>query len=121
MKYLKQFLIIAAVSFAGESLKWLIPLPVSANVYGIVLMFLCLEFHIIRLDDIRETGLFLIEIMPVMFIPAAVGLMDSWELIRVSWFPYIITTVLSTIAVFSVSGLVTQTVSHRAAGEKYNE
>ena len=32
MKYLKQFLIIAAVSFAGELLKWLIPLPISASV-----------------------------------------------------------------------------------------
>lgn len=48
MKYLKQFLIIAAVSFAGELLKWLIPLPISASVYSVFLMFLCLALHIIK-------------------------------------------------------------------------
>ena len=78
MKYLKQFLIIAAVSFAGELLKWLIPLPISASVYGVVLMFLCLALHIIKVEDVRETALFFIEIMPVMFIPAAVGLMEPY-------------------------------------------
>ena len=110
MKYLKQFLIIAAVSFAGELLKWLIPLPISASVYGVVLMFLCMALHIIKVEDVRETALFLIEIMPVMFIPAAVGLMESWSLIRSSWASYLVITVVSTVIVMGVSAMVTQTV-----------
>lgn len=110
MKYLKQFLIIAAVSFAGELLKWLIPLPISASVYGVVLMFLCLDLHIIKVEDVRETALFFIEIMPVMFIPAAVGLMESWSLIRSSWASYLVITVISTVIVMGVSAMVTQTV-----------
>lgn len=110
MKYLKQFLIIAAVSFAGELLKWLIPLPISASVYGVVLMFLCLDLHIIKVEDVRETALFFIEIMPVMFIPAAVGLMESWSLIRSSWASYLVITVVSTVIVMGVSAMVTQTV-----------
>ena len=110
MKYLKQFLIIAAISFAGELLKWLIPLPISASVYGVVLMFLCLDLHIIKVEDVRETALFFIEIMPVMFIPAAVGLMESWSLIRSSWASYLVITVVSTVIVMGVSAMVTQTV-----------
>lgn len=110
MKYLKQFLIIIAVSFIGEIMKWLIPLPISASVYGILLMFLCLEFGIIKVSDVRETAMFLIEIMPVMFIPAAVGLIESWSIIRTSWFSYLIVTVFSTVIVMSVSAMVTQSV-----------
>ncbi len=118
MKYLKQFLIILAVSFAGELMRFLIPLPVGASVYGILLMFLCLELHIIRLEDIRETGKFLIEIMPVMFIPAGVGLMSSWGIIRSAWVAYVVTTFFSTFAVFAISGLVTQAVGKRTKGGK---
>ena len=59
---------------------------------------------------VRETGIFLIEIMPVMFIPAAVGLMESWSVIRPSLLPYIIVIIVSTIIVMAVSGLVTQKI-----------
>ena len=41
MKYVKQFGIILLISFAGEALNYLLPLPVPASIYGLVLMFLC--------------------------------------------------------------------------------
>ena len=73
MKYVKQFGIILLISFAGEALNYLLPLPVPASIYGLVLMFLCLQLRVFRLEDVRDTALFLIEIMPLMFIPAATG------------------------------------------------
>ena len=42
MKYLKQFAIILAVCLVGEVLKGLLPLPIPASVYGLVLMLLAL-------------------------------------------------------------------------------
>ena len=45
MKYVKQFGIILLISFAGEALNYLLPLPVPASIYGLVLMFLCLQLH----------------------------------------------------------------------------
>lgn len=62
------------------------------------------------LASVRETACFLVEIMPVMFIPAAVGIMDSWGIIAPSWLEYLTMTVVSTVIVMAVSGLVTQTV-----------
>lgn len=112
MKYLKQFGIILAISFIGELLNHLIPLPVPASIYGLILMFLVLETGILPLSSVRESSYFLIEIMPVMFIPAAVGLMDSWSSIRSSILPYLITTIVSTVAVMAISGLITQLVIH---------
>lgn len=110
MKYLKQFVIILLISFLGEILHYLIPLPVPASIYGILLMLLCLHFRVFAAEEVRETGIFLIEIMPVMFIPAAVGLMESWTIIKPSLVQYLVVIVISTIIVMAVSGLVTQKI-----------
>lgn len=110
MKFLIQFLIIIAFSFAGELLHFCLPLPIPASIYGIVLLFLALELKVIKVRDIRETSSFLIAIMPVMFIPAAVGLMDSWHAIAGMWLKYIIVTVVSTFVVMAVAGWLTQSI-----------
>ena len=49
MKYIKQFILILAISFAGELRKYLLPLPVPASIYGMVLMFLALLTGVIKL------------------------------------------------------------------------
>ncbi len=113
MKWLKQFGIILAVSFLGEILGEVIPFLIPASIYGIVILFLCLKLRWIPYESVRETGVFLIEIMPLMFIPAAVGLLESWEVIRPAWLQYIAMTVLSTFVVMVVSGRVTQAVIRR--------
>lgn len=108
MKYVKQFGIILFISFLGEVLYDVVPLPVPASIYGIVLMFAGLLTGLIPYESVRDTGHFLVEIMPLMFIPAAVGLISSWSLIQSSWLAYLAVTVLTTIIVMAVSGLVTQ-------------
>ena len=82
MKYLKQFGIILVLSFIGELLNHVLPLPVPSSIYGIILMFICLKTGLIPLEEVDETGRFLIEIMPLMFIPAGVGLLESWGDLR---------------------------------------
>ena len=67
---------------------------------------------LIKLDAVRETGKFLIEIMPLMFIPAAVGLIESWKTIGSKIGTYLIITVLSTIFVMIVAGHTTQAFIH---------
>lgn len=108
MKYLKQFVIILAVTFLGELLKSIIPLPIPASIYGLVLMLVALETKLISVHSVREISTFLIEIMPLMFIPAAVGLMNMGETLQKILLPLIVITVISTIAVMAVSGKATQ-------------
>ena len=82
MKYIRQFCIILGITCVGEILHYLLPLPVPASIYGMVILFLLLALHIIPLESVRETGEFLIEIMPLMFIPAAVGLLVTWDVLQ---------------------------------------
>lgn len=116
MLYLRQFCIILFVSFLGELLHVLIPLPIPASVYGLLLMLLALCIGIIKLNQVRETAGFLIEIMPVMFIPAAVGLLESWSFLQPVWIPVMIITLLSTVIVMAVTGRVTQRMIEKDKG-----
>ena len=92
----------------GEALHVLIPLPVPASVYGLVIMLIALGTHI------------LIEIMPVMFIPAGVGLLTAWGILKPVCVPIILITVITTVVVMIVTGRVTQAVIRmdRKKGQK---
>lgn len=110
MKYLQQLLIILTFCFAGELLHDLIPLPIPANIYGIILLFLALESKLVRPENIQQTSDFLIGIMPLMFLPSAVGLMNIWDSMKGSVVQYIIIMLVSTFVVMAVSGWATQGV-----------
>ena len=94
-------------------LHYFIPLPVPASIYGLLLMLAALLTGVVKRDSVREAGAFLVEIMPVMFIPAAVGLLEAWGVLRPVWLPVAVITVISTVLVMGVSGLVTQFVIRR--------
>ncbi len=113
MRYLKQFTIILTISLLGEVLHYIIPLPVPASIYGLLLMLAALLTGVVKRDSVREAGAFLVEIMPVMFIPAAVGLLEAWGVLWPVWLPVAVITVVSTVLVMGVSGLVTQFVIRR--------
>jgi len=110
MKYLNQFLIIILISFIGELLKYLLAFTIPASIYGMILLFLALECNIIKLESVKACSTLLIEWMPLMFVPAGVGLLKSWDVLKTIWMQVMIITIISTILVMGVSGLVTQKV-----------
>lgn len=117
MKYLKQFTLILLISVIGEVLKYMLPFPVPASIYGLVILFIALETGLIRLSAVKETAKYLIEIMPLMFIPAGVGLLESWGVLRPILLKITVILVVSTVAVMAVSGRVTQSVIRRQGKE----
>ena len=70
MKYLRQLLMILIFSFIGEVLHAVIPIQMPASIYGLVLLFIALMTGLVKLPQVHEAARFLIEIMPLMFIPA---------------------------------------------------
>lgn len=110
MRYLRQFLWIIGFTLVGEALHAVVPLPVPAAVWGLVLLFIALESGKLKLSSVQECGQFMLGIMPVLFIAPSVGLMDSWPQLASVWPAVLAIIVLSTIVVFTVGGLVTQTM-----------
>ena len=113
MKFLRQFMIILLLSFLGEVLKMFIPLPIPASVYGLVLMLVCLMTGVLKTSQVKDAAFFLIEIMPVMFIPAAAGLIDSWKVLQPLLLPILVITVVITIFVMVVTGKIAQKIAQK--------
>ena len=114
MKYLLQFGIIMAVSFAGELFHDFLPLPVPASIYGILILFSLLRFKILHVAQIKETAMFLISIMAFLFLPAAVGLVVAWPIMKAAILQYIAANVLSLIACMAGTGFAAQLLLSRS-------
>lgn len=117
MRYMRQFGTILGVTCAGEILKYYINLPIPASIYGLIIMLTLLITGVIKLENVKDVATFLIEIMPLMFIPAAVGLITSWNQLQGILVPICIITVVTTVIVMVVSGKVTELVL-RIGGKK---
>lgn len=113
MKYVKQFFIILLISFVGEFFNYLIPLPIPASIYGMVILFIGLMSGLIRLDDVKDVGKFLIEIMPLMFIPAGVGLIESWGTLKPVLLPVCVITLVAIVTVMVATGKLSQWMIRR--------
>lgn len=113
MKYVKQFLIILFISFLGEILNNVLPLPIPASIYGIIILLICLLTGIVKVEKIEEVSNFLLEILPILFIPPGVAIMNSYGSIKNIIAPIMIIIFVSTIVVMIVTGRVAQFIIRR--------
>lgn len=118
MKYLRQMTIILFFSFMGEFLNEFLPLPVPAGIYGLLIMLLSLMSGVLKVSDIKETAMLLIEIMPVMFVPAAVGIMDVTEELSGILLPLVVIIPVTTVAGIGITGLITQTIIRKSCNNR---
>lgn len=103
----------------GELVKYVLPLPIPASIYGMVILFVGLMTGHIKLSSVKEAGKFLIEIMPVMFIPAGVGLMVSWNVLKPLLIPVGIITFVSFVAVAVATGKTAQWMIKKDEGKDH--
>ena len=118
MNYLKQFTLILGVCLLGEVLRYLLPLPVPASVYGLVLMLVFLLTGLVKLEQVENAADFLIGIMSPMFIPAAVALMDQFAALRAILLPFFIICFVGLVTTLGVTGQVTQFFLQREKEER---
>ena len=118
MRYLKQLTIIMLISLAGELLNFLLPLPVPASIYGMVIMLLCLKLGVFPVDAVKETASFLIEIMPIFFVAPGVSILRTVPVLQKYWWQLLVITVVSTVAVMVITGHVAQAIIRFRRGKK---
>ena len=101
MCYLYQFARIMGFCFLGEILHEVLPLPVPASIYGLIL------------EQVKEVGNFLTGIFPLLFVPAAVGVMELWGELGEMIIPILLAIVPVTILVLASAGRTTQSFSRK--------
>ena len=117
MRYLSQFLIILGFTLAGETLHRIIPLPVPASVYGLVLLFLALCLGLLKVERVKQAGDFLISVMPVLFVSPMVGIAERWGLIAPHLMPIVLILLSTTALTFGIAGRIAQRLIRRGGGE----
>lgn len=110
MKFIKEAGIIFSATMLGEILNAVLPFPIPSGVYGLFILLICLCSGIVKLGQVEMTGNFLLDIMPVMFIPAAVGLIESFSAVKAVLAPVFVISVVSTVIVMTVTGKTTEFV-----------
>lgn len=117
MKYIRQMLVILGFSAAGELLHFWIPLPIPASIYGMVLLFGALTLKIVPISWVRETGSFLVSLLPLLFISPVVGLLGCWAEIAPDVIAIAAIILVSTVVTFIVSGMVTGMLAGKGDGK----
>ncbi len=110
MKFVKQLAIILSISFIAQLMERLIPLPIAASIYGLVLMLLGLMTHIIPLEKVEGAADFLVELLPIMFIPPTVGIMDSMGVLEEMLVPLVVISVVTTFLIMGITGRTAQAI-----------
>lgn len=113
MKYVFQFARILAFCLLGEFLHTLLPLPIPASIYGLILLLLSLILGWVKLEQVKQTGKFLVSILAFLFIPSVTGISQMMDVLSQLWLPILIAVIPATIAVFWVSGSITQWIARR--------
>lgn len=118
MKYLHEAVIIAAITFAAEIIKFLLPLPVPASIYGLILLFLLLKSGVLKLEQIEHVGGLLLELMPLLLVPASVSFLTVLDMIQGMLLPVLIMGFVGAVVVMIVTGMVSQALVRRDGEEK---
>lgn len=116
-KYIFQFGRILAFCFLGEVLHAVLPLPVPASVYGLVLLLAALTTGVVKLEQVKETGTYLTGIFPLLFVPAAAGIMELWAEMG-QLLPILIAILPVTVLVMAAAGRTTQALTARNKKEE---
>ena len=110
MKYIKQICIILSICLLAELMERLLPLPVAASMYGLVLMLLALVTKIVKLTDVEDVADFLTGNLAIMFVPPTVGVMASIDEMKKMLVPLFVISIVTTLLIMSVTGWATQRI-----------
>lgn len=110
MKYVLQFTLIVSISFMGEILHRVVPLPVPASIYGLAILFMGLRTGLIKLHQVKDAAGFLLAVMPVMFVPSSVGFMTAIPVMKSHGVRFVLIAAATTFFVMVVTGHAVQLV-----------
>lgn len=117
MRLYVQLMIIFSISLMGEALSFLFHLPIPGSIIGLILLFLALQFKVLRLRHVQMVGNFLLANMTILFLPPAVGIMEKFQVILPYLFPIALIIVGALVINVIVIALVVSFIKNRYEGD----
>lgn len=110
MKMMYQIGLLFGVCLLGQAISAFLPISFPGSVLSMIILFILLFFRVIKVDHIRQKADFLLKNMSFFFIPAGIGILSSFDLIRSSILPLITVIIVTTILTFGATALTVQGV-----------
>ena len=110
MKILRESIIILSIYLIGEIISKALSLPIPGNILGMLILLLLLCTKVIKVDQIESISNFFLDHLAFFFIPAGVGLLTSFNLIKDSLLSILIICVITTAIVLVVTGKVVELI-----------
>ena len=119
---LKEFMLIFTINYVGMLLSKILHLPLPGTIASLLLLFLMLQFKVLKLEKIENAGNFLLLNMTIFFMPPTVKIIDSYELLEKDLFKIIVIIIVSTFLTMGITGKVVQLmIDFKERKEKNNE
>ncbi len=119
---LREFMLIFTINYVGILLSKILHLPLPGTIVSLLLLFLMLQFKVLKLEKIENAGNFLLLNMTIFFMPPTVKIIDSYELLEKDLFKIIVIIIVSTFLTMGITGKVVQLmIDFKERKEKNNE
>ena len=94
---------------------------VPGSVIGMILLFCALSLKWVRPGHVKKVSMFLLDNMMLFFIPVGVGLITSYTLLSRYMLAIIVASLVSTVLVIAVVGLVEQNRESKKRSKKEDD
>lgn len=108
VKLFREMILLFGIYYIGEGIQQMTNMPIPGNLIGMILLFILLSTHVLRLEQISTISDFLLGHMPFFFIPAGVALMSSFSLIADIWLQILLLCLFTTFLTMGISGWAVQ-------------
>lgn len=118
MKLFREAIIIFGIYLLGVLITDITGVPIPGNVIGMLILFLLLYLKVIEVEQISTISNFFLEHLAFFFIPAGVGLISSFSVIKNIWLQLLIVCFVTTAITMICTGLVVQKIANKKEGDK---
>ena len=111
MKYvyfILQMVLLYLIFLIGDWLQAISKIPIPGSIIGMVFLFLALTFKVIKREWLSLGSSFLLKNLPLLFVPATVGIIDYLDLFKGYGILSLIIAFVSTMLVFITSSMISE-------------
>ena len=103
-----EFMLILVINYIGILISTVLHFPLPVTITALLLLFLLLQFKVLKLEKIENAANFLLLNMTLFFMPPTVKIIDSYDLLEKDLVKIIIIIVISTFLTMGITGKVVQ-------------
>ncbi|WP_040977825.1 CidA/LrgA family protein [Oceanobacillus jeddahense] len=119
IKVILQICFLHVFLLLGAVLKYFIPLPIPASMFGLFLLFAALCCRLIKLEWVDQGAKWLMAELLLFFIPSAVGIINYEEIFSIQGLAIVGLIVISTMIVMGLTAWTAERVSVKKEGESH--